>query len=157
MRVPVRPFLVSLVVLGACAPGGEAPEAPSDPLLRLGHQVYTTHCITCHQADARGIAGSFPPLRGTEWILGDEGRLIRLLLHGMCGPIEVDGETYDNVMTPHGFLSDEQIAAVLTYVRSHFGNEAGPISPAQVTAVRAASTQEGYWEPSVLEGRTGIP
>jgi mono/diheme cytochrome c family protein len=122
-----------------------------------GEAVYTKYCITCHQQDGQGIPDAFPPLAGGEWVVGDEGRLVRLVLNGMQGPITVRGERFNNVMTPHGFLSDGQIAAVLTYVRSSFGNHAPPVDSATVAAVRAANTHEGLWISTVLETHTGVP
>jgi len=71
--------------------------------------------------------------------------------------MEVLGETYNNVMTAHGFLSDQQIAAVLTHIRSSWGNDAETIRPAQVQRVRQASTQQGTWEAAELWEATGMP
>ena len=121
-------------------------------LFELGREVYgrDAHCATCHQPDGRGLAGIYPPLRENEWVAGDDERLIKLVLKGLWGPIEVNGTTYDpaNGVPPMtGFehlLNDEEIAAVLTYVRTQFGawGEGGSIDPAQVTAVRAAVTDQ---------------
>lgn len=122
-----------------------------------GESVYGKYCVTCHKEDGQGVPDAFPPLAGAEWVEGDPGRLIRLVLNGMQGPITVRGEQYNNVMTPHAFLTDEQIAAVLTYVRSSFGNDAPPVESSTVRAVRAANTHEGLWVSTVLEHQTGIP
>ena len=122
-----------------------------------GESVYQKYCSTCHQPDGQGIPGAFPPVAGADWIEGDEGRLIRLVLNGMQGPITVRGKQYNNVMTPHGFLTDEQISAVLTFVRSSFGNDAPPVSAAAVAAVRANNPQQGLWLSTRLEGMTGVP
>lgn len=122
-----------------------------------GEAVYSKYCATCHQQDGEGIPGAFPPVAGADWIEGDPGRLVRLVLNGMQGPITVRGKQYNNLMTPHAFLTDEQIAAVLTYVRSSFGNDAPPIEPSVVQAVRAANTHEGLWISTVLEQQTGVP
>ena len=149
--VPLRPLSLALLVLAGC--GGRGPSEPAG----LGAQVYATTCVTCHQRDGRGVPGAYPPLAGTPWVTGDEGRLVRLVLHGLRGPIDVDGVRYSNVMTAHGFLSDDQIAAVVTYVRSEFGNAAGPVTPEQVAAVRAAEPRRGPWTAAELETRTGIP
>ena len=69
----------------------------------------------------------------------------------------MNGSTYNNLMKPHGFLSDDQITAVLTYVRQSFGNDAGAVTPEAVAAVRTANEQEGTWEASALKEATGIP
>lgn len=110
-----------------------------------GQKIYNRegYCATCHQPDGQGLAASgFPPLADTRWVLGSPERLIKLTLHGLMGPIEVRGESYPGQvpMTPFGgLLSNEEVAAVLTYVRNAFGNEASAITPEQVEAVRAAT------------------
>ncbi len=141
---------------GGPTTGGTTAQS-GDELMQLGEQVYRTYCGTCHQPDGQGIPGAFPPLAETEWVQGDAGRLIRLVLNGMQGPVTINGKEYNNMMTPHNFLSDDQVAAVLTYVRSNFGNDAPGISPEAVTAIRAANTKQGMWTPSELEQATGIP
>ncbi len=147
-------LIASLFFVMACE---EEPTDPEERFERLGQRVYNSYCSTCHGANGQGVRGAFPPLRETEWVVGDEGRLIRLVLHGVHGEMEVLGETYNNVMIAHGFLSDEQIAAVLTYIRGNFGNEAGAIRPQEVRRVRDASDQQGTWEASELWEATGIP
>lgn len=145
-------LLASLV--SACGGSGSGDAATADA---QGARVYSANCAACHQADGSGIPGIYPPITQTEWIEGDSGRLIRLILYGMGGPIEVKGAPYNGVMPPHRHLSDDQIAAVLTFVRQNFGNEAGPVTPDDVYAVRAAIGRRGVWEPSELESATGIP
>lgn len=110
-------------------------------LFMKGAQVYARegHCITCHQKDGQGLpAAQFPPISGTPWVNGSEERLIMLTLHGLMGPIEVKGKKYPGLvpMTPFKGLSDEDIAAVLTYVRASFGNQAPAITPEKVAEVR---------------------
>lgn len=141
-------LVLSVVVLGGCR--------KSEQYL-TGEAVYAKYCSTCHQQDGEGIPEAFPPVAGAEWVEGDQGRLVRLVLNGMQGPITVRGERYNNLMTPHAFLTDEQIAAVLTYIRSSFGNDAPPVEPHVVRAVRASNTQEGLWISTVLELQTGVP
>jgi mono/diheme cytochrome c family protein len=127
-------------------------------LYTKGAEVYRRegHCITCHQENGLGLpAAMFPPLAGTEWAQGSEERLIKLTLHGLLGPIEVKGQKYPGQvpMTQFKGLSDEEIAAVLTYVRNSFGNGASPITPDKVKAVRAATAkQEGFYAPADLLG-----
>jgi glucose/arabinose dehydrogenase/mono/diheme cytochrome c family protein len=104
-----------------------------------GQEIYNWYCGACHQQDGKGDSGRFPPLAGTDWVTGDERRLINVVLNGLEGPVQVNGETYDNLMPQHSFLSDEQISDVLTFIRSNFGNDAPPITPEQVTEVRASS------------------
>ncbi|WP_421797718.1 PVC-type heme-binding CxxCH protein [Haliscomenobacter sp.] len=98
-------------------------------------------CITCHQADGKGLPGSgFPPLSGTEWVTGSEERLIKIILKGLMGPIVVEGKNYEGMvpMTPfEGMLNDQELAAVATYIRNSFGNKASVISPEKVKEIRA--------------------
>jgi mono/diheme cytochrome c family protein/glucose/arabinose dehydrogenase len=113
-------------------------------LFAAGHEIYhrDAHCATCHQPNGKGLDPAFPPLEKSPWVTGSSDRLIKLTLHGLMGPLEVNGKKYDgNVpMTPFGgMLKDEEVAAVLTYVRNHFGNQADPITPAQVAQVREAT------------------
>jgi mono/diheme cytochrome c family protein len=119
---------------GAAVGAQEADEGPPDPMV-LGKRVYN-NCISCHQADGQGVEGSYPPLVGSEWVLGSTVRLSAILLHGLEGEIVVLGETYNEVMPAWSHLSDLQIASVMTYVRNSWGNEAEPVSEALVADVR---------------------
>ena len=126
-------------------------------LFMQGHQIFQRdgYCQTCHQEDGKGLeASGFPPLAGTKWVLQSEERLIKLTLHGLHGPIEVLGKQYPGQvpMTPYGgMLNDEEVAAVLTYVRNAFGNDASPISPDLVKQVRAATKDHrGFYNPADL-------
>ncbi len=110
-----------------------------------GHEVYFRdgHCATCHQPDGKGLDPAFPPLNDSPWVAGDPDRLIKLTLHGMMGPFELNGKKYDGSvpMTPFGgMLNDGEMAAVLTYVRNRFGNEASAIEPGKVAEVRKATS-----------------
>jgi mono/diheme cytochrome c family protein len=122
-----------------------------------GHEIYNREgfCVTCHQADGNGLdASGFPPLAGTEWVLGSEERLIKLTLKGLMGPIEVLNKQYPGQvpMTPFGgMLNDEEVAAVLTYVRNSFGNKAPAIRPEKVKEVRTATADKtGFYSPEEL-------
>jgi mono/diheme cytochrome c family protein len=106
----------------------------------LGKRVFTANCVTCHQATGTGVPGVYPPLAGSEWVVDPqhEKHIIAIVLHGLNGPITVKGNTYNNAMTPFGgILRDDQIANVLTYIRSEWGNNAPAITAEQVAAVRA--------------------
>ena len=128
-------------------PGGSttAASAAPDPVA-LGKRQFQAACITCHQANGLGVPGAFPPLAGSEWASGSEERAIRIVLHGLGGEVKVGSATFNGAMPSFGKVPgggynwrDDQIAAVLTYVRQEWGNQAGPIAPEQVTAIR---TQE---------------
>lgn len=99
-------------------------------------------CFTCHQSNGLGLAGQFPPLVDSEWVLGDKPTLIKIAMFGLMGPIKVKGVDYNLAMPPPGIppgsLTDQQIADVLTYIRNDWGNSASSISPAEVAAVRSS-------------------
>jgi len=122
-----------------------------------GKEIYSRdgYCITCHQPDGRGLTASgFPPIANSHWVEGNEERLIKLVLKGLQGPMEVLGTRYsgDVPMTPfEGMLTNEEIAAVLTYVRNSFGNRADVITPGKVGQVRMMiKNKEGFYSPSEL-------
>ena len=126
-------------------------------LFNKGKAIYAKegYCATCHQPDGRGLSASqFPPLVGTKWVLGNEDRLIKIALKGLMGPMDVDGKTYPGQvpMTPFGgLLKDDEIAAVLTYVRNSFGNQAPAVLPEQVKKVRAATeSKKDFYSPDQL-------
>ncbi len=102
-----------------------------------GAALYAATCKACHQASGLGLPGQFPPLAGSEWVTGSEERLVRIILHGILGEIEVEGETFNGAMPTWGpTFKDEDVAAVATYVRTTWGNKASPITTATVTRVR---------------------
>jgi mono/diheme cytochrome c family protein len=119
--------------------GPRAPDAdaPVDPLV-LGRRVYVNNCQVCHQGDGEGLTGQYPPLAKSEWVLTDNPeRLIRIMLDGMSGPVRVRGQLYNNVMPAwHDVLNDQQIAAVLTYIRQEWGNETDLVTVDQVQTLR---------------------
>ncbi|MFZ0282768.1 MAG: cytochrome c [Bacteroidales bacterium] len=102
-----------------------------------GRELYSKHCLTCHQADGSGVRGMFPPLIRTDKVLGREDELITIIISGLKGPLEVAGETYEQEMPAAGYLTDQEIAAILTYVRNSWGNKASPVTPTAVAKVRS--------------------
>jgi len=119
------------------ATGGVDPEK--------GKAVYEKYCLPCHQANGMGLAGQFPPLGGSEWVLAPSpARVISIVLDGVSGPITVKGEQYNSAMPPwREALKDEDIAAVATYVRSAFGNKASPATVDQVKKIREETNARG--------------
>jgi len=106
-----------------------------------GAQVYNSLCVACHGPDGKGLNG-LPPLVGSDWPKGPAARSIKIVLNGLEGPIDVAGKSYNIAMPPQGaVLSDEKIAAALTYVRKTFANGAGAVTADEVKAVRAATAQ----------------
>ena len=158
-KITLLAALLLAPLLGGCGGGERAPGgSAAQQQMAFGQRVYQQQCITCHQAGGRGVSGIYPTLHQTKWTEGDRGRLIRLVLHGMEGPVEIKGETYDQRMQPLSYLTDEQVAAVLTYVRQNFGNDASAVAPQEVAAVRAATSgRQSVWNPDTLWQATGIP
>jgi mono/diheme cytochrome c family protein len=105
-----------------------------------GKKLYMTTCFACHQATGLGLPGAFPPLAGAELVnANDPGKMIRIVLHGLQGPITVKGTAFNSVMPGLGnTLKDQQIADVITYVRGAWNNTGAPVSVEAVVAVRAA-------------------
>ena len=106
-------------------------------VLERGEEVYRKHCMACHQKDGTGFPKMFPPITNTKTVNGDLSELIGIVLYGLAGEIEVKGEIYNQVMIPHNFLSDREIADLLTYVKANFENSGGRISEEEVRTVRA--------------------
>jgi len=123
-----------------------------------GRSIYIRdgYCISCHQADGKGLeSAGFPPLAKSEWVTGSPQRLIKLVMHGIYGPISVNGQKYPGTvpMTPYGsLLTDQEMAAVLTYVRNSFGNSTTESITADMIKTVREQTQgrKGFYTPSEL-------
>ncbi|MAS92834.1 MAG: dehydrogenase [Verrucomicrobiales bacterium] len=121
-------------------------------LFDMGSTMYAAVCAACHQADGRGLEGLAPPLLDSEWVLGPSERPVRIVLHGVRGPIRVLGKTHTGDMPPLGVLPDDQIAAILTYVRRAWGHTASPVEPEEVARIRAATADHtDAWSPEELK------
>jgi mono/diheme cytochrome c family protein len=102
-----------------------------------GAVVYITNCSSCHQTNGEGVPGAFPPLAGNPVVTGNPVAVIAIVKHGIGGKIVVNASAYSGIMPPwEGLISDEDIAAVVTYIRSSWHNRASPVSLADVRAVR---------------------
>jgi mono/diheme cytochrome c family protein len=115
------------------------------------------HCVTCHQPTGQGLDPIYPTLVGSPWVTGDEERIVKIVLHGLWGPIEVNGKTYDPAkgippMTAFGaLLKDEEVAAVVTYVRNSWGNQAPAVKSETVKKVRGETRSRSiFWKPEEL-------
>jgi mono/diheme cytochrome c family protein len=121
-----------------------------------GRKKYLVSCAGCHGSNGKGVQRMAPPLVASDWVLGDEKRLALIILHGIEGPIEVDGKKYDapeilTVMPSHSTMDDASIAAILTYVRNEWGNTAPPITRGLVSGTRHTSQGRVYpWSPAEL-------
>ncbi len=111
--------------------------AIDDPVA-AGQAVFEKHCVACHQGNGLGIAGAFPPVIGSEWVTGEAEVLVRILLHGMQGPVMVAGAPYNGAMPAwRDVLQDPELAALATYLRQWDSNDASPVDAATVSALRA--------------------
>ena len=137
------------------AGGGTVAAAPPDPKV-VGKRVFSQNCVVCHQATGLGVAGQFPPLAGSEWVNSDsihgDNHLVLLMLHGHQGLMEVKGQAYNNNMPAWKQLTDDEIAYLLTYIRSDWGNNAPPIASSFVALLRkeSESQSEQYKQPELM-------
>lgn len=102
-----------------------------------GKALYETYCLTCHQDDGGGVPKLNPPLIQTTWVIGDKKKLITWVLSGTTDKVDIDGKSYDNNMPAQDYLKDQEIADVLTYIRSSFGNKSSAVTVTEVKTVRA--------------------
>ncbi len=150
-RLPVADAMAVIAanpkVLADMRKSAAAPVAPvttafvkaDDEQMKRGLAVYSRTCIACHQPTGKGLAPVFPSIAGVPIVNGDATLPIKFILHGLMGPITVDGVTYNSMMPPVAGVSDQDIADVLTYVRQSFGNKSNSVTPDQVKGVRAAN------------------
>jgi mono/diheme cytochrome c family protein len=129
-RILLSVFFVSFVALYAAAQSDNLAES-----IKKGKEVYTLNCQSCHMEKGEGLEGAFPPLAKTTY-LKDAKKIIGIILNGQTGEITVNGKKYDSAMPGQNYLSDEQIADVLNYVRNNWGNKYPLVTPAQVKAER---------------------
>jgi mono/diheme cytochrome c family protein len=133
--------LILVLTIAACSNGSDSREAADssgvpDDVMVAGKAVYNRSCLACHLASGKGAPPMNPPLIGTSFVLGEKAALINIVLNGMSNTV-VDGENYKNVMPGFNFLTDEEIANVLTYIRNSFGNTAEQVTPGEVAQARA--------------------
>ncbi len=139
-------------------PSKAGAEAPVDPIV-MGKRIFNQAgaCVTCHQPTGLGVAGTYPPLAGSEWVNGSEERVISIVLSGLQGPVHVTGKAFTTAAVMPSFgasgfgWNDDKIADVLTYVRQEWGNKGGPITADQVAAIRAKVGSRAAWTEAELQ------
>ena len=138
---------------------GVKPETPVTPLSEVqktrfenGKTLFAASCAACHQLHGMGMDGLAPPLVDSEWVLGSEQRLTRIVLHGLHGPLKVLGRSYSLDMPSMAVYDDEQIASILTYIRREWEHTAAPVEPSTVAKIRAdtKSRQEAWVQSELL-------
>ncbi|MGA1399586.1 MAG: c-type cytochrome, partial [Phycisphaerales bacterium] len=97
------------------------------------------HCMGCHGADGEGMGGTYPPLNGSPLVLGEPGILARVLLHGLEGPVTIGDRTWESAMVKAPFRTNDELAAVMTYIRRAWENNADPVDAAEVARVKQAT------------------
>src|SRR4051812_38551849 len=122
-----------------------AAESDTAALIAKGKLLYLQNCVICHQGSGQGSPGTFPPLAKSDYLMAKEENGIRAVVEGLSGRITVNGSNYNNTMPPV-LLTDEQVAAVLTFVRNTWGNTSEAINVKDVSAVRAKSRFKTYAE-----------
>jgi mono/diheme cytochrome c family protein len=128
----VRLVLVAVLAAAAGCGSGGGPATPPSP----GARLYANNCLACHQKGGEGVPGVQPPLAGTSVPVGDPGELLGWVLYGER-PASLPRGRFAGVMPQFSYLSDDDLATLLSYVRSSFGNAAAPITPAMVAEARA--------------------
>jgi len=125
-----------LVVAQTKKPAKKTIDTPAASIER-GNGIYQRECLSCHQADGGGVPHMNPPLAGSSDVVGvDKKKIIGIVLHGMTDRIPLDDEYYSNNMASHAYLTNQQIADVLSFVRNSFGNKATVVTEAEVAVVR---------------------
>jgi mono/diheme cytochrome c family protein len=123
-----------------------AATGPKLTLFEVGAKVYNNRCVSCHQQDGKGVSGNYPPLAASDYVLINDRRLIGILLHGLNGPLKVNGEIYNGNMPAWGeSLSSEQIAGVTTFIRNSYGNKSDTIQVALVDEEKKRVTRTEPW------------
>jgi nitrite reductase (NO-forming) len=124
--------------IAAASPAATTPAATGGATTQAvsGEKVYTANCASCHQAMGQGLPGTFPPLAGAEIPNGDPARHINVVLNGLNGEVTVKGQKYNGAMPPWKQLSDDDLAAVITYERTSWGNSGGPVTADDIKKAR---------------------
>lgn len=155
----------ALITLVGCSKSGSetaattaTAESPEDTLARqllAGKAVFEKVCAVCHQANGQGVPAVFPPLAGSPLITeADPGKIIRATLHGLQGPITVNGHEFNSVMPPQGpVLNDANLAAAITYARNSWGNRAPAVTAEQVSVIRLTVKRDKFWTWEELNAR----
>ena len=104
--------------------------------LQEGQDIYKRYCLSCHQANGKGVMGMYPPLAGNAGLKGQTDSLIYTVLRGKAGKVEVNGNVYVGIMASHNYLTDEQVANVLNYVLNGMNKFNFKIKPSEVSVIR---------------------
>jgi nitrite reductase (NO-forming) len=129
----------NLAAVASAASAASTGALTKEDQIKAGQALFAGTCSTCHQANGEGLEGVFPPLAKSSILAADPKRLEEIVLHGLNGPITVNGKDYNSVMPPMTQLTDDEIANIGTFVLNSWGNPGGKIDKADVAAKRKAA------------------
>jgi len=133
----IKVLAISLIIPGIFLLSGFVPDQTLGESIKRGKEVYTLYCQSCHMEDGKGTPDINPPVAKADYVKKPAKTLIGVVLDGQSGEVVVNGKKYNAIMAPQPYLTDEQIADVLNYIRNSWGNKiSGTITPATVKALR---------------------
>jgi len=133
----IKVLAISLIIPGIFLLSGFVPDQTLGESIKRGKEVYTLYCQSCHMEDGKGTPEINPPVAKADYVKKPAMTLIGVVLDGQSGEVVVNGKKYNAIMAPQPYLTDEQIADVLNYIRNSWGNKiSGTITPAAVKALR---------------------
>ena len=136
-------FLLMLIFISCSSSNTNTPQtkyspkkSPAKEAKTDGKLVYKKHCMECHQENGGGVPEIYPTLKNAEWVGAEKDQLIEIIINGMTKKIEVNGIAYEDEMPKADYLTNKEIAAVLTYIRTNFANIPAPINEVDVARTR---------------------
>jgi nitrite reductase (NO-forming) len=126
----------SLAAVAVAAAAQKTGELTVEEQIQAGKELFMGTCSTCHQANGQGMAGVFPPIAASDYIKADPKSLPRVILHGLEGPVTVNGTDYNSIMPPMNQLTDDEVANISTYVLNSWNNPGGKVTKAEVAEMR---------------------
>ncbi len=137
----------NMAAVASAAKAADAGALTQADQIEAGKALFAGTCSTCHQPDGKGMAGVFPPLAKSDYIAADKTRLPNVILHGLQGPVKVNGVDYNSIMPPMSQLTDDEVANIATYILNSWGNPGGRISKeeaAEIRKTKPANASEGH-------------
>jgi nitrite reductase (NO-forming) len=137
----------NMQAVGVAAAAAKTGELTVEDQVEAGKALFTGTCSTCHQANGEGMPGVFPPLAKSDYIAADPKHVPTVILHGLQGPVKVNGTDYNSIMPPMNQLTDDEVANIATYVLNSWGNPGGRVTKeeaAQIRKVKPANASEGH-------------
>jgi len=127
----------NLGAVGTAAAKSASGKLTKDDQIKAGAALFNGTCSVCHQTSGTGLPNVFPPLAKSDFLMADTNRAIGIVLNGLSGPVTVNGAQFNSVMPPMSQLNDDEVANILTFVQSSWGNNGPQVTAKQVAEVRA--------------------